>query len=116
MQDEFGEKFDPKNNRKDAEIVAFLVKWLRALGFGDDEIAGGRATHETIQDRAFLAQMKARENDEGYYDMLWRNPKALTVESDEDGTVKTPANSAAGTVSNPVADVEAALKADIENA
>jgi hypothetical protein len=108
VQEDHGTTFDPANNRRDAETVAFLVKWLKALGFGMDEIASGQATHQNILNRAFLAQLRATENDEGYYEIKWRNPKPLETSAEE--------NAAPAATANNVADVEAALKSDIDNA
>ena len=112
-QEEYGTTFDPQSNRRDAETVAFLIKWLRALGFGDDEIAAGEATHEAIQGKPFLAQLKAVENDEGYYEIRWRNPKPLDVDSDED--VDNPRTAVNRASNSAVADAEAALKQDMDN-
>jgi hypothetical protein len=78
VQKKFNAPFDPKVDLKDAKVVAFLMKWLQALGFKADEIqAPGMVNETTIQGKLFLAKLKVVENDQGYDDIIWRNPKQI---------------------------------------
>lgn len=83
VQDDFGYEFDPKNDLKHAKVVTNLVKFLSALGFGADEIQSGSANAETIVGKMFLGKMKASENDEGYDQFRWYQPKPVETEPRE---------------------------------
>jgi hypothetical protein len=106
VQKQFDAPFDPKEDLKDAKVVAFLMKWLMALGFKADEIQAGVAKPETIQGKFFLAKLKVVENDQGYDDILWRNPKAMPDAGTPEGMAMFASQAE---TSNPVDALTAAL-------
>lgn len=93
IQKQFGVVFDWENDPQDAKVVGFLIKWLMSLGFSMDEIAAdipdplvtdpndGRR----IQGRFFLARLSAREDENGYDKINWRNPKAIPTDGSLEG-------------------------------
>lgn len=117
--EKFGTTFDPENDPQDAKVVGFLIKWFIALGFKMDEIQADVPDPATnLQGKIFLARLKAMENDQGYDDILWRNPSALP-DGDLSGLAEfkpkadTPAEKAAA---NPADAIAAALSAEVDEA
>lgn len=108
--------FDPEENLEDAKVVNFLVKFMIALGFGIDEIAADKVGLEDMQGKVFLAKISVGENENGYDEFRWFNPKAFDMSAENSGNGGDEFHPETTTNPDPVAAAEAALAKDIADA